>query len=479
MFIKKIGNWFGFTFLALSYSACVPTVVTRTPNNVIPVTFSAPTDSVSSGSATAVNWKQYFTDPNLIALIDTALHNNQELNITLQEIEVSKSEVRARKGEYLPTVGIKVGGGVDKVGRFTNIGAMEATTEIEPGKEMPEPVTDMFVGATANWEVDIWSKLRNAKKAAVNRYLASIEGRNFMVTNLIAEISGSYYELLALDNQLEIVRQNIGIQTNALEVVRYQKQAAKVNELAVRRFEAEVLKTQSLQYEIQQRIVETENRLNFLVGRYPQPIARSANAFANLAPAALPAGAPLQLLENRPDIRQAELELAAANLDVNVAKANFYPSLGINAAIGLRALNPSYFVKAPESLLYSLAGDLAAPLINRNAIKATYYSASAKQLQAVYKYEQTVLKAYLEVVNQQNRIVNLGKSYELKARQVQALTESITISSDLFRSARADYMEVLLTQRDALESKFELIETKMQQLSASVTMYQALGGGWR
>jgi multidrug efflux system outer membrane protein len=440
------------------------------------MSFSAAKDTVSSAR---VNWKQYFTDPNLVALIDTALQHNQELNITIQEIEIARNEVRARKGEYLPTVGLRAGGGVDKVGRFTNIGAMEATTEIEPGKEMPEPVPDMYLGAYANWEVDIWRKLRNAKKSALTRYLASVEGRNFMVTNLIAEVSNSYYELLALDNQLEIVRQNIGIQTNALEVVRFQKEAAKVNELAVRRFEAEVFKTQSLQYEILQRIVETENRINFLVGRFPQPVKRNAANFTALVPVAAQSGVPSQLLQNRPDIKQAELELAAANLDIKVARANFYPSLGITAAVGLRAFNPSHFVKAPESLLYSLAGDLAAPLINRNAIKATYYTANAKQIQAVFNYEKTVLKAYLEVSNQVARIDNLGKSYALKSQQVQALTESITISNDLFRSARADYMEVLLTQRDALESKFDLIETKMQQLNASVNIYQALGGGWK
>ncbi|KAA9346063.1 TolC family protein [Adhaeribacter soli] len=477
MYKNRILKWVGITLITITYSGCkTPALVNRNVNTHVPAAFSGQNDTVS---AAKINWKQYFTDPNLTALIDTALHNNQELNITMQEIGISRNEIRARQGEYLPSVGIRAGGGVDKVGRYTNIGAMEATTEIEPGKEMPEPVPDMYVGAFANWEVDIWHKLRNAKKAALNRYLASVEGRNFMVTNLIAEIANSYYELLALDNQLAIVKQNIRIQSSALEVVRQQKQAAKVNELAVRRFEAEVLKTQSLQYDIQQRIVETENRINFLVGRYPQPIVRDAEAFNNLAPAAVQAGAPAQLLANRPDIKQAELELAAAKLDVNVAKANFYPSLGISAGVGLRALNPGYFVKTPESLFYSLAGDLAAPLINRNAIKATYYSANAKQIQAVLNYERTVLKAYLEVTNQINRIENLGKSYDLKSRQVQALTESITISTELFRSARADYMEVLLTQREALESKFELIETKMQQLNASVNIYQALGGGWK
>jgi outer membrane protein TolC len=172
------------------------------------------------------------------------------------------------------------------------------------------------------------------------------------------------------------------------------------------------------------------------------------------------------------------LELAAAKLDIKVAKARFYPSLGISAAIGYQAFDPTYLVKTPKSLLYSLAGDITAPLINRNAIKAAYYNANAKQIQAVYNYERTVLNAYVEVANQLAKINNLEKSYDLKSKQVDALSQSIGISNSLFKSARADYMEVLLTQRDALESKFELVETKMQQMNAMVNIYRALGGGW-
>ena len=342
---------------------------------------------------------------------------------------------------------------------------------------MPEPLQDYAVGAYATWEIDIWNKLHNAKKAAVSRYLSSVEGKNFTVTNMIAEIANSYYELLALDNQLAIVKQNIDIQTNALEIVKLQKLAARVNELAVRRFEAQVLNTKGLQYTIQQKITETENRINFLVGRFPQPVERSSVTFSNLTPAVTHAGLPSQLLENRPDVKQAELELAAAKLDVKVAKARFYPSLGISAGIGYQAFNPSYLIK-PESLLYSLAGDIAAPLINRNAIKATYYTANAKQIQAVYNYERTILNAYVEVANQLAKIQNTEKMFDLKSKQVEALNQSIEISNDLFGSARADYMEVLMTQRDALESKFELIETKMKQMNAMVNIYRALGGGW-
>jgi multidrug efflux system outer membrane protein len=474
---RFINRYLGVACVAFAFSACAPSLVKKTADiSTVPEGYTALRDTTNTAQ---VQWKDYFTDPYLNALIDTALSNNQELNITLQEIVIANNEVRARKGEYLPFVGVKGAAGVEKVGRYTSQGANDANTEIMPGKEFPEPLPDYMVGVVANWELDIWRKLRNAKKSALMQYLSTVEGKNFMVTNLIAEIANSYYELLALDNQLVIVKKNIDILNDALVIVKLQKQAARVTELAVRRFEAEVLKNESRQYYIQQHIVETENHINFLVGRYPQPVQRDYLTFNDLVPNTIQAGIPAQLLANRPDIRQAEMKLAAAKLDVQVAKARFYPSVGISAGIGFQAFNPSYLIKTPASLLYSLAGDLTAPLINRNAIKAAYYSANAQQIQAVYHYEQTILSAYVEVANQLSMIANLGRSYDLKSRQVQALTESIDVANVLFRSARADYMEVLLTQREALESRFELIETKKQQMNAVVNIYQALGGGWK
>ncbi|PIQ20069.1 MAG: RND transporter, partial [Cytophagales bacterium CG18_big_fil_WC_8_21_14_2_50_42_9] len=413
MFKNRILKWVGIAFISLTYTACsVPALVQKTENKTVPASYNNLQDTTNTAK---VKWQEFFTDPNLTSLIDLALQNNQELNITLQEIQIAQNEIRARKGEYLPFVGLRGAASVEKVPRYTNIGALEATTEIEPGKEMPEPLTDFMGGAYANWEVDIWHKLRNAKKSAVNRYLASVEGRNFMVTNLIAEIANSYFELLALDNQLAIVQQNIKLQSNALQIVKLQKEATRVTELAVRRFQAQVLNTQSLQYDIQQRITETENRINFLVGRFPQPIQRNNQPFENLIPKNIQAGIPAQLLANRPDIKQAELNLAAAKLDVQVAKARFYPSLSISAGIGLQAFNPTYLIK-PQSVLYTLAGDLAAPLVNKNAIKALYYSANAQQIQAIYNYERTILNANMEVVNQLAKIENLAKSYDLKSR---------------------------------------------------------------
>lgn len=477
MSIRIIYKSVAFAFItSLIWGCNIPHIAIKSENRSVPADYGDLQDSTNTAN---IQWKQFFTDQNLVNLIDSGLKHNQELMINLQEIEIAKNDILFRQGPLRPIVSAKIGGGVEKVGRYTSQGAGDATTEIYPGKEMPDPLADITAAVYANWEVDIWKKLRNSKKAAVTRYFSTVEGRNFVLTNLIAEIAGSYYELLALDNQLIIVKQNIELQKNALEIIKAQKEAARATELAVKKFEAEVLKSQSLEFDILQQIKQTENRINFLLGRYPQEIQRDKSNFLTLVPSAVSSGIPSQLLSNRPDIKQAELELTAAKLDVKAARAEFYPSFGISAAVGFQAFKPSYLFKTPESLLYNLAGDLAAPLINRNAIKAEFNNANARQLQAMYNYERTILNAYIEVATQLSNISNLEKGYNLKSKQVDALTRSIDISNDLFTSARADYLEVLMTQRDALESKLELIETKKQQMNAVVNIYQALGGGWK
>ncbi|MCD0471412.1 TolC family protein [Flavobacterium sp. JAS] len=469
--------------LCLTVAGCKAPAPEAAPTTSTPVPESfgqtAQTQDANNNTST-LQWKDYFKDQNLVDLIDVALKNNQELNITLQEIEIAKNDIRVKKGLLLPTVGVRAGAGIEKVGRYTSQGAGDATTEIKPGVETPDPLGDFTIAAYANWEVDIWKKLRNSKKAALNRYLATVEGKNFVITNLIAEVADSYYELLALDNQLDIINQTIKLQSNALEIVKIQKQAARATELGVKKFEAEVLTSKSMEFDIRQQIKEAENKINFLLGRYPQEIKRTSSTnFLSLLPAAVSSGIPSQLLANRPDVKQAELELVAAKLDVKVARAEFYPSLDISAAFGVQAFKPAYLFTFPESILYSIAGDLAAPLINRNAIKAEFASANARQLQALYNYDRTVLNAYLEVSNQLSKIENLQKGYDLKSQQVDALNTSIDVSNDLFKSARVDYFEVLMTQRDALEAKLELVDTKKEQLNAAVHVYRDLGGGWK
>lgn len=476
----KLNTWLGIGLVGLGLHACkVPQATQKKENKQVPVSFEEdklPTDTLNSAN---VKWRAFFSDPALVDLIDTALKNNQELNITLQELEIAQNDVLLRKGALKPIVGLKAGAGLEKVGRYTSQGAGDAATEITPGHEMPDPLGDLSIGAFAHWEVDIWKKLKDSEQAAVNRYLATVEGKNFVLSSLIAEVANSYYELLTFDNQLDIIRQNIQLQEKALEVVKAQKEASRVTELAVKKFEAELAKTQGLEFATLQQIKETENRINFLLGRYPQGVKRSSVGFMEQVPAMVKTGIPSQLLTNRPDVLQAEHELVAAKLDVQVARKEFYPSLDITAGLGLQAFNPSYLFRLPESLLYNLAGDLTAPLLNKNAIKAEFNSANARQIQAIYAYERTLLNAYTEVSTQLSNIQNLEGGYQYKNKEVEALNKSMEVSTDLFKAARADYLEVLMTQRDILDAKLELVEIKKQQLSAVVNVYKALGGGWK
>ena len=458
----------------ICFAACkIPALVGKQENKTVPAYYNTASDTTNIAS---IKWRNYFTDPYLIALIDSALKNNQELNIALREIEMEKNEIEARKGEYLPFVNVGGAAGIDKTGRYTWDGLSEEDLKTNPDKG-PKYIGDFRTGIYASWELDVWKKLRTAKKSAALKYLSTIEGRNFMVTNMIAEISSSYYELLALDNMMSIIKQNIDLQQSALKMVKLEKEAAKVSQLAVNRFEAQLLHTQNLQYDIQQQIIETENKINFLAGRFSQHVARTNISLNEIPVDMVQSGIPTQLLLNRPDIRQAELTLAASKLDVQVARANFYPSFRLTAGTGFTAFNPG-FLFAPASLLYNLAGDAVGPIINKYGITAVYKNANEKQIISAYEYERTILSACIEVANQLAFINNYKSSYETKSKEVEILNQSVDISNKLFISSKADYIEVLLTQREALDSRIELIETKLKQLQAKVNIYRTLGGGW-
>ena len=464
--------------VGLMLLACgIPSMTSKNADSHLPDSFN---QGLSQKTNTAtVKWKDFFEDPNLLRLIDTAVANNKEVNMMMQRISVAQNEIQARKGAYLPFVNFGAGAGGEKAGKYTPEGAVENSLQLPNGQAFPTFVGDYQFGLFSTWEIDIWKKLRNSAQVAVLEYMASSEGKNFLVTNLVAEVAHSYYELLALDNQLENLKQNIAIQQNGLEMVKQLLLFARTTTLAVKRYEAEVAKNQSKQFEILQQITVTENRINFLLGRTPQPIQRASTGFMEIKPKLIKAGIPSQLLQNRPDIRKAEFELSAAKLNIDVARANFYPSFNISAGAGFNAFALKFLINTPESLALSVAGGLVAPLVNKNAIIAEYKNSNAKQVQAAYEYEQSIINAYAEVSNQLSNIDNLDKNYQLKRNQVDALVQSIDISTQLFKSARADYLDVLLSQRDALEAKKDLIETKQKQIIAMVDLYKSLGGGWQ
>lgn len=462
--------------MGIHMSCKVPMTVESPAIKSIPKQYADVLDTTDIGN---IQWRNYFSDPYLVDLIDTAIQNNPELYITLQDIEIARNKIMMKDGQLLPLVSVGGGLGLEKVGRYTSSGAGDASTEITPGKKVPDNLTDINMGLAASWEADIWGKLHNAKKTAFTEYLASKEGKNFVLTNLVSEIANNYYELLALDNELEIIRQSIRLQQNQLEIVKVQKQASVVSELAVKQFEAQLLSSQGLEYETLQKITETENNINFLLGRYPVRIQRNPASLDSLFPPQVQSGIPSQLLRNRPDIRQAELELTAAKLDIKTAQLEFLPSLGIGGRLGLQSFSPAYIYKIPESLLYSLVGDLTGPIVNRKVLMAEFKNANARQIQALYNYQKTILNGFREVSNEFSNIDNLSKMYSLKFTESEVQNQSIDIANDLFKSARANYLEVLTAQREALETKLELVEIKKVQLNNVVGLYRALGGGWK
>ncbi len=473
---KKIIYLAGIFALSTIIGCKVPAIEQVQNLQITPLTFN---ESKDSSNMASIKWNSFFTDPNLVALIDSALKNNYELLTTIQDIEIAQNGIRIKHANLLPKVDGAIGLGLEKTGRYTASGAGNASTKIIDDKEVPEPIGDIFLGFRASWEADIWGKLHNAKKGAVLRYFQSKEGRNFLITNLVAEIANSYYELLALDNQLDIIKQAIELQKNELEVLKIQKEAAKASELGVRQFEALVYNSQAQEFGILQSITETENKINFLLGRYPQNIAREKLLFTSPAIKHMQMGIPPQLLQNRPDIRKAELEVQAAKLDVLIARAEFFPSIGITGILGVQGFKPKYIIPNFQNLAFNFVGDMAAPFINRNAIKAEFKNATANQLSALYNYQKTVLNGYVEVYNEMSNIKNLGKFYEVKNKETQTLIISIEVAKDLFKSARANYLEVLTVQRDALSAKLELVEAKKNQWIAVTNIYKALGGGWK
>lgn len=422
---------------------------------------------------------EFFNDPVLTELVTVRLAQNQELKIRNQEIWIANNEIMARRGAYLPFLFGSARGGFERNSRFLPLGAAEDQLTYPGGGVFPDPMGRVGLGLNFVWELDIWRKLRNARDAAIQRYGAAIERRNYLVTQLVAETAENYYELLALDKRVEFLNQTIEIQQKSLEVARAQKEAARGTELGVQRFLAEVRKNESQRLIFQQQIIEVENKINVLVGRYPQAVERGSWNLIDLDTRALNMGVPAELLLNRRDVQAAEREVAASGLDIYVARANFYPRLTLFAGVGYEAFNPKYLFD-PGAFVANAAGELVGPVINKLAIRAEYMNANARQLQAIYNYQRTLINAYTEVVNNMSKVQNYRGSVEIKQQQVQALESSVNVSTDLFQRAfpEVEYMDVLFAQRDLLEARIVLIETKQQQLSAIVRTYQALGGGF-
>jgi multidrug efflux system outer membrane protein len=440
----------------------LPTVVT------MPDSYTGEKDTLMDGT---IRWQYFFTDSLLVDLIGTALENNLDLLTAVQRVEMAKAHYGSRKGALLPSLNVVAS---------TNLGNVNQNMvgNADQGQRINNLREEYFIGFQSSWEIDAWGKLKNQREAAYARYLASEKGEHLVTTSLVAEVARLYYELLAVDNELEIIRKNIDFQQTVVDIINIQKVGGRATELAVQQSTAQLLSTRALAKEKQQRIVELETEINFILGRYPQHIQREKDISELALPSTVNEGVPSALLLNRPDVQRAELELIAAKADLQAARAAFLPSISISPYAGLNALSTSTLFQLPESLAAGVLGSVTAPLFNKNRIRSDFNYSVAKRSEAFYTYQKSILRGFGEVVNNVRSIDNLQAIYALKEEQVAELSNAVSTSNVLFTSGYATYLEVITAQKSVLEAELELANVKKEIFHSVIGLYKALGGGW-
>jgi NodT family efflux transporter outer membrane factor (OMF) lipoprotein len=458
------------------HSCKAPTIATNSnslPN--MPLSFN-------NGKAASVNdsliWVKLSADSILNAYIESAIKNNTNILLAYQKIELARSQQLFTRGNLRPQVNIGGSSSLRKFGLYTMDGAGNIVTEITPGKFVPIALPDYYVGVQGSWEIDFRKKLSNLDKSALAKILSSQEGLKYVTGSLAADVALSYYELLALDNELLVIKESALKEKEALDYMKAQKEAGKVNELVVQQFTAQYYNLQILEKEVLQLIAKEENRLNLLLGRYPQPIERKKeNLFVTNY--LIPTTFRSDVLLNRPDIKAAEWLLESAKFDVLAARAAFYPSFSINMGLGFQAFNLAYFFTTPQSIAYQLVGNFFQPILNRSAIQSQFNYAKANQLDALYQYQQSLLTAFMEVSNEikeYENLENIKMLTELKLNEYKKASES---SLDLYKAARITYLDVLLSQQNALQTNIELIKLHNRKQSSYIKLFKNLGGNWK
>ncbi len=474
----------GKLFLAgsctLLFSACAslrPSV--RTVSNIeVPAAFRN-ADTLAVNTFTK---DRLFTDKYLRELLDEAVVRSPDVLIAAQRIEAARGQLLIRRSRLLPAVDATVGAGATRFGEYTMEGIGNFDTNLSPNitedKRAPQPfVPDYFIGLRSSWELDLWGKLRAGRKAAQLRLLATEQGRRAVITSLVAEVSFRYYELLALDAEIDILRENAALQDSALQIAKVQKEVGRITELGVQQFQALLLRTQATLLRTEAEQVRVEAELNFLVGRFPQPVARSTAFLTEPLPAGQFSGLPVQVLRYRPDVAQAELELAASRQDVVAARAAFLPSLTLNPFVGLHTFNAVRLFD-PASLALGLAGGLAAPVFNRAALKGQLTLDTTGRNIAVQQYNRVLLESFRELETLRSRMDYMRRIFRLNEQEVETLEGAIYTSNELYKVGYATYLEVITAQRNALEASLNMVETRKALYFSTISFYRALGGGW-
>ncbi|MGE5187111.1 MAG: TolC family protein [Acidobacteriota bacterium] len=456
-------------------AGCAPSLPdVRIPQVELPAAYDA---SVAGRSIARIDWATFFADDDLVTLIGDALRGNFDLQLAVQRIELARAGILEISGQRLPRLSLVGEAGVRKYARYTVDGAGNAGVDIAPGEVVPTHVPDLFLGARASWEPDLWSRLGSKQGAARARYLATIEAHHLVTTSLVADTATAYFSLVALDETARVLTETIAHQSEALDMMRVQKEAGRTNELAVRQFAAELASTRALAEHVQAETRDLELQVAVLLGHAPAPIARNPDALSRPVPA-LATGVPSALLRDRPDIRQAELDVQASRLDLAAARAAFYPRITISADAGYEAFDPRFLLRTPASLAYSLVAGIASPLVNRRGIEAAFRAASASQIAAMINYQSVVLRGFADAASALSHLQHTGTIVVHQQQRKDALVDSVEAANELFQAGHASYLDVLLAQQQTLQAELDVIAARRDHQIAKVQLYRALGGGW-
>lgn len=430
---------------------------------------SLPSNYRDRGSADTTNmavmkWSAIFTDTTLHHLISQGLAANLDLKIAIERINESKASLRLSKAAFLPSVN-------------GSLSAKESRLAYPQGFGLFNQTTQYDLGLTAGWEIDIWGKLSSGKRAAVAALLASDAAKRAVQTQLIADIANNYFELLALDEQLNVTKKTAINRAADAETIKSLFESSILNGVAVVQSEANFYEAELAIPDIEQRIKETEHALCVLLAKSPAKIERSSLYQQQLTYDLKP-GVPAQLLANRPDVQQAEYTFRSSFEDSNVARSYFYPALTITGAGGFSSFGLSnWFSNA--GLFGNIAGGLTQSIFNKGINKARLNTAESKQKQAFYAFELSLLKASQEVSNALSSYENAAAKENKRKKQLEALGKAVDFNKELLNNSKnTNYTDVLTAEQNLLSAELKGINDQSQKLHAVVNLYRAMGGGW-
>lgn len=444
----------------------------KRPNLTLPQEFRA-VATADTSSIADVEWKEFFTDPTLQSLISKGISYNYDLQIALKRVAASVQTLKQAKLLQLPQVGFSV------TAQTTNP-SNNSLNGLSIGSFIGQQhVEDFNAAFNLSWEADIWGKIRRQQETTMANYLQTYEASKAVQTQVVANIAQGYYNLLMLDEQLDIAKRNLLLTDSTLYFTRLQRNAGDVTTLAVQQVEAQKQLTELLIPQLEQNIAIQENALSILTGSLPAPIDRSKGLFQCNIPQWLAPGIPSAILSRRPDVRAREMELIAANAKAGIAQANMYPTLSITAQGGLSSYLSNNWFNIPASLFGTVLGSVTQPVFQQRQLKTQLEIAKIQREQSVLEFRQAVLGAMGEVSDALITTEKLKAQKNIAVAQSDTLKHAIKNARLLFKSGMANYLEVLSAQANVLQAELNLANIHRLQLSAAVDLYRSLGGGWK